>query len=214
MKITTPDAPGETADQALAQAAAGGDEHAFTALYERHQRTITCRIGRLIGRSSDCEDVTQQVFMQLFRALPRYLGNSSVRTFLHRIMLNVTYDYLRKRCRSRIDCDDDVVAAAIDGSPSPAQALDARRQLTSLSSCLDKLSVHQRMALMLVAIDGCSLNEAAARVGASPAIMKQVVAGARRELAVGCGRSGGRKATPVHHKGRATRQRERLSRPS
>jgi RNA polymerase sigma factor (sigma-70 family) len=195
MKPTTRDAPNETADRALAQAAAGGSEPAFTALYQRHRRAITCSIGRLIGTSSDCEDVTQQVFMQLFRALPRYLGNSSVGTFLHRIMLNVTYDYLRKRCRSRIDFDDDTIAAAVDGSLSPEQALDARRELTSLWSCLENLPAHQRMALMLVAIDGCSLSEAAARIGASPAITKQRLACARHELAVSCGRIGGRRKT-------------------
>jgi len=172
-------------EAALVEAARAGDRSAFTRLFRDHVHRVRTHLTRLIGPSPERDDLIQQVFLQLHRALPTYRGDSSLATFLHRITVNAAFDHLRsgKRHATRPldDADlDELVGPGVDG---PARA-QAREELRRLFRLLDRLTAKKRLAFLLVAVEGMSLAEAAGLLEASEDTVKQRVLAARRELAV------------------------------
>jgi len=170
-------------DVALALAVIRGDERAFRALYVRHRPDVLTFVTKVLGAGPDREDVIQEVFLQLYRALPNFRGDSTFSTFLRRITMNVACDHLRKRYRhQRIDYDSDALDAAVDARQDPEQHSSARQQLHSLLHHLDGIALDKRRALLLVAVAGFSLNDAAAQMGTNVDRVKQRVVRARRQL--------------------------------
>jgi len=170
-------------DEALALAVTHGDTRAFRALYLRHHPCVLTYVTRFLGTGPDCEDVTQDVFLQLYRALPSFRGAASFSTFLRRITMNVAVDHLRKRGRlQRLDYDSDALDAVADAGQDLERHSSARQQLESLVHHLDDIALDQRRALMLVAVAGLSVNDAAAEMGANAGWVKLRVLRARREL--------------------------------
>lgn len=181
------------ADEALAVAAMRGDERAFGALYVRHHRRVLSSVTKLIGAGPDREDVTQEVFFQLHRALPRFRGEARLTTFLRRITIYVALDHIRRRCRDRrLGGDPASLDAVVDTGKDPEQRSCARQELSAVLQRLERIAVEPRRALLLVAIAGLSVTDAAAHTGASADVIKQRVVRARRQLA------GWRAAAAVH----------------
>jgi len=171
-----------TSDTELAVAAATGDAAAFAELYGRYADRVFARLTHLIGPSHDREDVFQQVFLELHRALPRFRGDSSLSTFLYRITINVAYDHLRRRGRRAGDHDPNALEALITGDPTPEDRARRREELHLIFSLLEHIKPKKRMAFVLVAVEGLSLGEAAELLGAQTDAVKQRVLHARREL--------------------------------
>lgn len=172
---TTPDAD-------LAGSAAAGDAAAFAEIYSRYSDRVFARLTHLIGPSADREDVFQQVFLELHRALPRFRGDASLSTFLYRITINVAYDHLRRRGRRAGDHDPTALDALITGDPTPEDRARRREELGQIFSLLGQIKPKKRLAFVLVAVEGLSLGEAAELLGAQADAVKQRVLHARREL--------------------------------
>jgi RNA polymerase sigma-70 factor (ECF subfamily) len=84
-------------DFALAQAAAGGEMAAFERLYERHHRRVYSLCLRMTQNPPEAEDLTQEVFIQLFRKIGSFRGESAFTTWLHRLTVNQVLMHFRKR---------------------------------------------------------------------------------------------------------------------
>ena len=84
-------------DYELAQAAARGDMGAFEALYERHHRRVYSLCLRMMANVTEAEDMTQEVFIQLFRKIGSFRGESAFTTWLHRMTVNQVLMHFRKR---------------------------------------------------------------------------------------------------------------------
>jgi RNA polymerase sigma-70 factor (ECF subfamily) len=176
-------APPEPRDDAtLAMAAAEGDADAFAELYARYADRVYARITHLTGPGPDREDLLQQIFLELHRALPAFRGEASLSTFLYRIAIHVIYDHLRRRTRRAMPHDPDSLDALIDGAPTPEDRARKREELALIFSLLERIKPKKRIAFVLVAVEGLSLDEAAELVGANPEAVKQRVLHARREL--------------------------------
>jgi RNA polymerase sigma-70 factor (ECF subfamily) len=171
-----------TPDPDLAVAAATGDDGAFAELYARYADRVFARVTHLVGPSQDREDVFQQVFLELHRALPRFRGDSSLSTFLYRITINVAYDHLRRRGRRSGDHDPAALDALITGDPTPEERARRREELRLIFELLEQIKPKKRLAFVLVAVEGLSLGEAAEQLGAHADAVKQRVLHARREL--------------------------------
>ncbi len=178
---------GDVEESALVSAAAAGDRRAFAALYQRHLDSVYARLTRVIGPAPERDDLVQQIFLDLHRALPRFRGEAAFSTFLHRIVLNVACDHLEHRRRSRgrnEPLDARELETLIAPGASPEQRARQREELRRLFAQLEALSPKRRTAFVLVAVEGLALEEAAALLNAKPAAIKQRVLEARRELAV------------------------------
>lgn len=174
--------PAELDDDALVARYLDGERAAYTALYQRHAGRVFARLTRLVGPGPDREDLLQQVFLALFRALPGFRGEASLATYLHRITIHVACDHLRARRRRPVDYDAAALDELIDGSPSPEERARRRAELRQVLLLLERVKPAKRVAFVLVAVEGLSLDEAATLVEARADAVKQRVLHARREL--------------------------------
>jgi RNA polymerase sigma-70 factor (ECF subfamily) len=87
----------ETTDYALAQASSEGDMRAFEELYQRHNRRVYSLCLRMTQNVSEAEDLAQEVFIQLFRKIGSFRGESAFTTWLHRLTVNQVLMHFRKR---------------------------------------------------------------------------------------------------------------------
>ncbi|HEY0098636.1 MAG TPA: sigma-70 family RNA polymerase sigma factor, partial [Pyrinomonadaceae bacterium] len=84
-------------DHALAQRAASGDLAAFEQLYERHNRRVYSLCLRMTQNVAEAEDLAQEAFIQLFRKIGSFRGESAFTTWLHRLTVNQVLMHFRKR---------------------------------------------------------------------------------------------------------------------
>ena len=193
MPSRSPSAAAEAAEDArLVAASAAGDRRAFADLYRRHLEPVYARLTRVIGPTADRDDLVQQIFLDVYRALPRFRGDASFSTFLHRIVLNVAFEHLERRRRGAArneSADPRQLEALIAPGASPEQRVRRREELGRLFALLDRLSPKRRAAFVLVAVECLTLAEAAVLLDANPAAVKQRVLEARRELALALDRA-------------------------
>jgi len=150
----------------------------FRDIYRQHAGRVYAQLTRLVGAVPDRDDLRQQVFYRLYRALPRFRGESTLGTFLYRIVVSVVCDHHRRTRRAFAPCDE-----VVDLAPSPEQRALRRQDLARAFELLGRVTPKKRVAFVLVAVEGLSYEDAAARVGAKPPATKQRVLAARRELA-------------------------------
>src|SRR5512143_1485516 len=84
-------------DLELAKAAAAGDSAAFERLYEQHHRRVYSLCLRMLGDVSQAEDLTQEVFLQVYKKIGSFRGESAFTTWLHRLTVNQVLMHFRKR---------------------------------------------------------------------------------------------------------------------
>lgn len=86
-------------DERLAVEAQQGNMKAFAVLVERHQGRVYRTLYQVVGDEQDAQDLTQEVFLKVYRALGGYRGDAAFTTWLHRLTLNLAFDWLRARRR-------------------------------------------------------------------------------------------------------------------
>jgi RNA polymerase sigma factor (sigma-70 family) len=120
---------------------------------------------RLTGNSHDAEDLTQEVFVRVFRSLPSYTPGT-FEGWLHRITTNLFLDMARRKQRIRFEGLGEETAARLgDGGPSPAQAFDDRHLDSDIQDALKALAPEYRAAVILCDIEGLSYEEIADTLG-------------------------------------------------
>ncbi|HEY0080695.1 MAG TPA: sigma-70 family RNA polymerase sigma factor, partial [Pyrinomonadaceae bacterium] len=92
----TAEQPQQT-DYSLAQRAASGDMACFESLYERHHRRVYSLCLRMTSNTAEAEDLAQEVFIQLFRKIGSFRGESAFTTWLHRLTVNQVLMHFRKK---------------------------------------------------------------------------------------------------------------------
>jgi RNA polymerase sigma-70 factor (ECF subfamily) len=116
------------------QLAAAGDVTAFEEIYRTYHRRVYSLCFRMIRNAADAEDLTQTVFVQLFRKLKSFRGESTFYTWLHRLTMNEVLMHLRKPAVRREQAtDDDSVLAEVE----------AGNQLPSRTSLIDRISLKE-----------------------------------------------------------------------
>ncbi len=124
----------------------------------RHAYRLTCD-------PHDAEDLTQDVFVRVFRALPNYRPGGSFRGWLHRITTNLFRDKLRRGRLVRFDPLGDHTARIIDREPTPAELLDDSTLDADLTEALRALPPHFRLAVLMSDVHGLSYDQVAAALG-------------------------------------------------
>ena len=182
-KAVNPHRGSEADDATLIAAARLGDGAAFGRLFRRHADAVRTRITRLVGPIAERDDLVQKVFIALHRALPAYRSEAKLSTYLHRIAVNAAYDHLRGRHRvAENEGPLDAAALAEQLGPALEEQVAARADLARLLALLDQLTPKKRIAFVLVAVEGCSLAEAAELIGDREGAVKQRALYARRDL--------------------------------
>ncbi len=147
------------------QRACGGDPEAFRELVLSCRRRVFGTIGRLIGRPEDVEDVAQEVFVRLHQSLGQLRAPELFGPWLHRITVNATTDYLRRRRRSReirlADLGDEQAHSVLQSAATRdgGEERYRRRVREQVDNMLSRIPVKDRVLLVLKEIEGLSLKE-------------------------------------------------------
>jgi RNA polymerase sigma-70 factor (ECF subfamily) len=160
-----------------------GDPNAFSEIYRAHVDAVYRRLTRILGPVAEREDLTQDVFVALHRALATFRGDAALGTWIQRIAINAAYDYMRRQTRRPATPVDDRL---LDELVSPAASVEARAQareeLARVFVCLAKIKPKKRIALLLRTVDGLSFDAIAELVDATPEAVAKRVQHGQREL--------------------------------
>jgi RNA polymerase sigma-70 factor (ECF subfamily) len=161
----------ERSDDRLVEEARQGKAEAFAELVRRHQRKVYGIIHSMTRNASDTDDLAQEVFLAAYRALPAFRGNSRFSTWLHRISVNTTLSFLKKRKREKDRAEfqeDQGNADPLSGFPdSPEERSEHQELSTRVEEAVAALPLHFRTSFLLVANQGMSHAEAARILGCS-----------------------------------------------
>ena len=166
-----------TDDAALSRRAAV-DPSAKEAIYRAHVDAVYRLALRLLDDPGDAEDAVQETFIQVFRGLGAYRGESSLRTWIHRITVRTA---LRQRKRTRRQRPT-LMVVRDHGAPGQDTCCDEHRALDAVHALLQRLSPRRRAVFLLHEVEGYTLPEAAALLGVSVTAAKKLVWRARRDL--------------------------------
>jgi RNA polymerase sigma-70 factor, ECF subfamily len=178
-------------DEELVASAGRGDRTAFEELYRRHVKMVWSRLTHLIGPDPEREDLTQQIFMELFHGLQKFRGEASFRTYLARIVVNTAYDHLRKRGGRPRMLPAEAFEMVEAPSSSPEKKAEARQRCELVWSLLEKIKPKKRVAFVLRMVEGLSLSEIGELVDANEATVAQRIRHAQQELESMLNRRGG-----------------------
>jgi RNA polymerase sigma-70 factor (ECF subfamily) len=155
-----------------------GDEAALRSLWTRHAPHIDMVVRRLVGHDLDlAADIAQEVWIQIFRALPSWRGDSQFSTWAHRIAVNRTLNALRKTRRianSETDVAEDSAMVEMD--------TDRTFLAQSIEEAASKLSPGARAVFMLHDVEGYTHEEIAAELGITTGGSKSQLFKARAKL--------------------------------
>jgi RNA polymerase sigma-70 factor (ECF subfamily) len=164
---------------------------AFAELVAEHQRMVVQLAVNLLGDRDEALDLSQEVFLRVFRTIARFRGQSTLRTWIYRIAVNQArnrHRFWRRRHRAdQVSLDAHVAThgefrSAIEAGPDRVLA---RKELAArLQSALDALPFDQRTAIVLREVDGLSYDEIAYSLGVAVGTVKSRLTRARQTLRV------------------------------
>jgi RNA polymerase sigma-70 factor (ECF subfamily) len=179
-------------EAALIQRCAAGDEDACSELVAEHQRMVYQLSLNLLNDHNEALDLSQEVFLRVFRTLHGFRGQSALRTWIYRIVINQARNrqrWWRRRHRSQqVSLDDHIHAHGELPAPgnggSPDRILGQKQLAERIRRSLDRLPFDQRTAIVLREIDGLSYEEIGYSLGIAVGTVKSRLARAREALRV------------------------------
>lgn len=166
-------------DIACVERALDEDHSAQRVLVKRYQGPIFAYIYRWLRNRADAEDLTQDVFIKMFRALHTYSRKSSFRAWLYRIARNRVIDYLRRKKPAAVDIN---VVVVKDGNPTPIQVHERTSEQEMLTKVIETLPPLYREVLLLRHRDELSYEEIVEMTGIALGTIKARLHRARHML--------------------------------
>jgi len=169
----------------LIERAKQGDAHAFQALYDKHKRRVYSLCLRMTANTAEAEDLTQEAFLQLYRKIATFRGESAFSTWLHRLSVNVVLMQLRKKSLPVVSLEESTQGE--EDTPkkdfgAEDLALAGSIDRLQLQKAVDDLPPGYRTIFVLHDIEGYEHNEIATIVGCSIGNSKSQLHKARMKL--------------------------------
>ena len=164
-------------DHLVVRRAIDGDERALRALWSQHSPHIDAVIRRLVGDPDLAADVAQEVWIQIFRALPSYRGDAQFGTWAHRIAVNRTLNALRRvRRLSQMESEIEEDSASVEHEG------DRSLLMQTIEEAAAKLAPGARAVFVLHDVEGYTHEEIAESLGITPGGSKSQLFKARAKL--------------------------------
>ena len=178
-------ASGITEQEAIERAKQGGTE-SFEVLYDLHKRRAYSLCLRMTGNASEAEDLTQEAFLQVYRKIATFRGESAFSTWLHRLTVNVVLMHLRKRGLLEVSLEGALEPQEKDG---PKKEVGVRDNVLvgsidriNLQRSIDSSPPGYRIMFVLHDVEGYEHNEIAEMMGCSIGNSKSQLHKARMKL--------------------------------
>jgi RNA polymerase sigma-70 factor, ECF subfamily len=179
----------DSGEAALIERCNVGDEVACAELVANHQRMVYGLAFNLLGNRDEALDLSQEVFLRVFRTLSGFRGQSSLRTWIYRIVINQARNrqrWWRRRHRSDVISLDEHLRQYGDmeskGEVLPDRLLASKETAARIWEALERLPFDQRTALILREIDGLRYEEIAFSLDVAVGTVKSRLTRARQAL--------------------------------
>ena len=155
-------------EKEIIQKIIAGDEAAFRKLVESHQAQVVNTSLGLVHNLSDAEDIAQEVFIEVFRSISKFRADSKISTWLYRITINRSLNFIRDNKKNRwFQSFDEVVKTknealvnfTVNKTDDPSFALENRQRATILHEAIDTLPQNQKVAFTLNKYEELSYRE-------------------------------------------------------
>jgi len=164
-------------DAAIVRRAIDGDERAMRLLWNQHSPHVDAIVRRLAGDPDLAEDIAQEVWIQIFRALRSWRGDAKLSTWMHRVAVNRTLNALRRTRRV------EAVETAIEETSATVEQDGERTMLAAtIEEAARKLSPGARTVFLLHDVEGYTHEEIASELGITPGGSKSQLFKARAKL--------------------------------
>jgi RNA polymerase sigma-70 factor (ECF subfamily) len=167
-------------DRDLAARCASGERDAQREVFLGQRDRVHRTLYRIFGSNHEMEDLVQETFLEVFRSIPRFRGDSTLATWCATIATRVAWAHIERRRPQSLALD--VVPEPMSHDASAEQRVAARDAVRRLYAALEKIPAAQRVPFALAAIDGLPLAEVATLTRSSLVATKTRVWRARRDL--------------------------------
>ena len=186
-RVNASQSPKSATEAEAIRLAQGGDAAAFEHLYQLHGRRVYALCLRMVGNPSDAEDLMQEAFLQLFRKIGTFRGESAFSTWLHRMTVNVVLMRLRKKTLPAASLEETTEPDEETGGPrkdigAPDLRLSGAVDRVNLERSIEKLPPGYRTVFVLHDVQGFEHNEIAGIMGCSVGNSKSQLHKARTRL--------------------------------
>jgi RNA polymerase sigma-70 factor (ECF subfamily) len=186
-RVNATQSPRSATEAEAIRLAQAGDAAAFEHLYQLHSRRVYALCLRMVGNPSDAEDLMQEAFLQLFRKIGTFRGESAFSTWLHRMTVNVVLMRLRKKSLPAASLEEATEPDEETGGPrkdfgAPDLRLSGAVDRVNLERSIEKLPRGYRTVFVLHDVQGFEHNEIAGIMGCSVGNSKSQLHKARTRL--------------------------------
>jgi RNA polymerase sigma-70 factor (ECF subfamily) len=191
MSEPEPSPPARTEEDAedvrLMELVSRGDSGAFEQLVERHQRLVVGTVGRMLGNTSDAEDIAQQVFVRVWKSAKRYVPRAKFTTWLLKITRNLVFNELRRRSRHpqvplQAESEEEERPIRDENAIAPDASMLEQELQKAIDTAIANLPETQRLAVILRRYEELSYEEIAETLDQSVSAVKSLLFRARTEL--------------------------------
>lgn len=168
-------------EQEIVQQVLGGDTRQYSVIVKEYQDIVANLTYRMVGSKLDVEEVVQQVFVELYSALPRFRHESKLSTFIYRITINVIAKEL-KHAQRHLPYDKDLQTSLQEYQSSREEDLLKEEQQQRLRMAIGQLKQEQRTALVLYAFKDFSYNDIAEVMQVSLSKVESLIFRAKKNL--------------------------------
>lgn len=148
-------------EQLLQKYTESGELRYFDALVRRHVGKVRAMIYPMVLNDADADELTQDVFLRVVGSIHGFQGRAAFSTWLYRITMNTTHNFLKRRTRNPVEHWQKPPDPPGESSSSPTETIMAMESDARVTKALESLSPTLRAAMVLTAIHGFSLKEAA-----------------------------------------------------
>ncbi len=170
-------------EKQLISALIEGEDSAYRHIIAKYREPVVRLCRGFTGSADDAEDLAQDIFIEVFRSIGRFKGRSSLSTWIYRIAVNKSINFVRDR--SKRDHDDYASAAEIEGGDNGHSAegrLVQKDHATALHRALDRLPESQRTAFVLSKYEDMSYSEIAGIMKTSVSSVESLLYRSKRNL--------------------------------
>ncbi len=177
-----PATPNADSDRRLIAQIQAGERDAFERLLDAYETRVYRLALRYTGTPSDAEDVTQEIFLGVYKSLGKFRGDSSLATWIYRVALNHCLEFRRKHRLDSVSYDEELRLATMDWRDDPAQSADKGELSARIEAALQCLSAQHREVILLHELQGLTYQEAAKVLNVPVGTVKSRLSNAFRKL--------------------------------
>ncbi|CEK13976.1 RNA polymerase sigma factor [Chthonomonas calidirosea] len=170
------------ADQELVAKIVAGDKEAFAQIVDRFSVRIYRLAYRMCGSTMDAEDLTQEIFLAIYRSLQSFRGDSSLSTWVYRIAMNHCVDFQRRHRPQTLSLDEQLIVVTDRWCDNPQEALHKEELGRQIEEALSHLAPHHREVVILHELHGLTYTEVAKVLQIPVGTVKSRLSNAFRQL--------------------------------